>query len=58
LAGGVASAGRLVRPFKLEVKASSSYYVVHLQSALRQKKVRAFRDCLLEEMATDRGRAV
>ena len=47
-------AGRLVRPFGLELKASSKYYVVYLATALRQKKVRAFRDWLLAESAADR----
>lgn len=46
-------AGRLVRPFGLELKASSRYYVVYLASALRQRKVRAFRDWLLAESAID-----
>ncbi|GLQ53976.1 transcriptional regulator GcvA [Devosia nitrariae] len=48
------AAGRLVRPFDLKFKATSSYYVVYLASALRQRKVRAFRDWLLEEAAADR----
>lgn len=43
------TAGRLVRPFDLEIKAHSRYYVVYLANALRQRKVRAFRDWLLEE---------
>ena len=47
------AAGRLVRPFGLELKASSKYYVVYLQSALRQRRVRAFRDWLLAESALD-----
>lgn len=51
------AAGRLVRPFALKVPATSSYYVVYLEGALRQAKVRAFRDWLLEEMAADRERA-
>lgn len=48
------AAGRLVRPFDLRFKATSSYYVVYLAGALRQRKVRAFRDWLLEETAADR----
>lgn len=47
------AAGRLVRPFGLELKASSRYYVVYLANTLRQRKVRAFHDWLLEESATD-----
>jgi LysR family glycine cleavage system transcriptional activator len=48
------AAGRLVRPFDLELKASSRYYVVYLATALRQRKVRAFRDWLIAEAAADR----
>jgi LysR family glycine cleavage system transcriptional activator len=48
------AAGRLVRPFGLELKASSKYYVVYLANALRQRKVRAFRDWLLAESADER----
>jgi LysR family transcriptional regulator, glycine cleavage system transcriptional activator len=48
------AAGRLVRPFGLELKASSRYYVVYLATALRQRKVKEFRDWLLEEAAADR----
>ena len=47
--------GRLVRPFGLELKASSNYYVVYLEGALRQRKVRAFRDWLIKESAMDNG---
>ena len=49
------AAGRLVRPFGLELKASSNYYVVYLEGALRQRKVRAFRDWLIKESAMDNG---
>lgn len=45
--------GRLVRPFDLALKSRSKYYVVYLASALRQKKVKAFRDWLFNEMAAD-----
>lgn len=47
------AAGRLVRPFGLELKASSRYYVVYLANALRQRKVRVFRDWLIEESQAD-----
>jgi len=47
------AAGRLVRPFGLELKASSNYYVVYLAGALRQRKVRAFRDWLISESSAD-----
>jgi LysR family glycine cleavage system transcriptional activator len=45
------AAGRLVRPFDLALKSKSKYYVVYLDGALRQRKVKAFRDWLFEEMA-------
>ena len=48
--------GRLVRPFGHGIKASSKYYVVYLATALRQRKVRAFRDWLLAESDIDNGR--
>jgi LysR family glycine cleavage system transcriptional activator len=47
------AAGRLVRPFDLSLKSRSKYYVVYPEGALRQKKVKAFRDWLFEEMAAD-----
>jgi LysR family transcriptional regulator, glycine cleavage system transcriptional activator len=47
------AAGRLVRPFGLALKSRSSYYVVYPEGALRQKKVRLFRDWLFDEMAAD-----
>jgi LysR family glycine cleavage system transcriptional activator len=51
------AAGRLVRPFGFELKASSQYYVVYLAGALRQRKVRAFRDWLLHESGLDNAGA-
>ncbi|MER9587005.1 transcriptional regulator GcvA [Mesorhizobium sp. M0276] len=47
------AAGRLVRPFDLALKSASRYYVVYPDGALRQKKIRAFRDWLFAEVATD-----
>ena len=47
------AAGRLVRPFGLALKSRSKYYVVYPEGALRQKKVRLFRDWLFAEMAAD-----
>jgi LysR family glycine cleavage system transcriptional activator len=53
------AAGRLVRPFDLALKSRWKYYVVYPDGALRQSKVKAFRDWLLSEMAagwkTDAG---
>lgn len=48
------AAGRLVRPFDLALKSRSKYYVVYPEGALRQRKVKAFRDWLFDEMAADR----
>lgn len=45
------AAGRLVRPFDLALTSRWKYYVVYPEGALRQKKVRAFRDWLFSEMA-------
>ncbi|RUV70677.1 MAG: transcriptional regulator GcvA [Mesorhizobium sp.] len=45
------AAGRLVRPFGLALKSRSKYYVVYPDGALRQRKVKAFRDWLFSEMA-------
>ncbi|ESZ23389.1 transcriptional regulator GcvA [Mesorhizobium sp. L2C084A000] len=47
------AAGRLVRPFDRALKSASRYYVVYRDGALRQKKIRAFRDWLFAEMAAD-----
>jgi LysR family glycine cleavage system transcriptional activator len=46
------AAGRLVRPFKHSLKAHSSFYVVYPPDAIRQRKVKIFRDWLLAEVAT------
>lgn len=45
------AAGRLVRPFAHALKSPSSFYVVYPPEAIRQGKVRAFRDWLLSEVA-------
>ncbi|MBR2687852.1 MAG: transcriptional regulator GcvA [Aquamicrobium sp.] len=44
------ASGRLVRPFARALKSLSSFYVVYLPDAIRQRKVRAFRDWLLSEI--------
>ncbi|HEV2503124.1 MAG TPA: transcriptional regulator GcvA [Mesorhizobium sp.] len=44
------ASGRLVRPFEHALKSLSSFYVVYLPDAIRQRKVRAFRDWLLSEI--------
>jgi LysR family glycine cleavage system transcriptional activator len=51
LVSGDLAAGRLVRPFKHSLKAASSFYLVYPPDAIRQRKVRAFRDWLFKEMA-------
>lgn len=49
------AAGRLLRPFKHSLKGVASFYVVYPPDAIRQRKVRAFRDWLLAEVAADKG---
>ncbi|TJX42260.1 MAG: transcriptional regulator, partial [Mesorhizobium sp.] len=39
--------------FDLALKSAASYYVVYPEGALRQKKVKAFRDWLFAEIAAD-----
>jgi LysR family transcriptional regulator, glycine cleavage system transcriptional activator len=50
------AAGRLVRPFDLALASRWRYYVVYPEGALRQRKVKAFRDWLFEEIEADRER--
>ncbi len=45
------AAGRLIQPFKHTLKAASSFYVVYPPEAIRQRKVRVFRDWLYSEIA-------
>jgi LysR family glycine cleavage system transcriptional activator len=44
------AAGRLVRPFKHSMKAAASFWLVYPPDAIRQRKIRVFRDWLLAEM--------
>lgn len=44
------AAGRLVRPFDLDVDIEAAYHIVYPTDALDRPKVRAFRDWLLEEV--------
>ncbi|MFP6744301.1 MAG: transcriptional regulator GcvA [Alphaproteobacteria bacterium] len=46
------AARRLVRPFKLDVGIEAAYHILYPADALARPKVRAFRDWLLEEVAT------
>jgi len=48
------AAGRLVRPFKHALQAVASFYLVYPPDAIRQRKVRTFRDWLLSEIAPER----
>jgi LysR family glycine cleavage system transcriptional activator len=45
------AAGRLIRPFEQALKGVSSFYLVYPPDAIRQRKVRLFRDWMLGEMA-------
>ena len=49
------AAGRLVKPFALELKVALAYYIVYPPRAVARPKVRAFRDWLHEEAAKDRA---
>jgi LysR family glycine cleavage system transcriptional activator len=49
------AAGRLVRPFAHALKALSSFYLVYPPGALRQRKVKDFRDWLFSELAPQRS---
>lgn len=49
------AAGRLVRPFAHALKSVSSFYVVYPPDAIRQRKVKAFRDWLFAEMTPSQG---
>jgi len=51
LASDDLAAGRLVRPFALSLPADAAYYVICPPRSLERKKVRVFRDWLLEESA-------
>lgn len=46
------AAGRLVRPFKHALRARSSFFVVYPPEAIRQPKIKAFRDWLFAEFAS------
>jgi LysR family glycine cleavage system transcriptional activator len=47
------AAGRLIRPFNHSLAATSSFYVVYPPDAIRHRKVKAFRDWLFTEIASD-----
>lgn len=47
------AAGRLVRPFMQALKGVSSFYLVYPPEAIRQRKVRLFREWIRAEMAAE-----
>lgn len=49
------AAGRLIRPFTHALKSPSSFYLVYPPDAIRQRKVKAFRDWLLLESKVQEG---
>jgi len=49
------AAGRLVKPFELQLKVPLAYYIVAAPRALERPKVRAFRDWLMEEAGAERN---
>lgn len=51
IAGGALSAGRLVRPFALAIRAPSSYYLVADRGRMKQPLVRAFRAWIKSRLA-------
>jgi LysR family glycine cleavage system transcriptional activator len=51
IAGGALSAGRLVRPFPLAIRAPSSYYLVTDRGRMKQPLVRAFRAWIKSRLA-------
>lgn len=48
--------GALVRPFRVDVKMDFAYHIVFPPGALNQSKVRLFRDFLVAEAQSDKGR--
>ncbi len=52
LVSGDLAAGRLVKPFDLALKSRWKYYVVYPEGALRDRKIKAFRDWLFGEMGS------
>jgi len=49
LLGDYLSDGRLIRPFDANPETEFAFYIVFVSGALKKRKVRAFRDFLLEE---------
>ena len=53
LLGDYLADGRLVRPFAFNPETNFAFHIVYQPGALKKRKVRAFRDFLLEEVAAD-----
>jgi len=51
------AAGRLVRPFDLNLETEFAYYIVYPPGALTKPKVKAFHDFLLHEATADKERS-
>jgi LysR family transcriptional regulator, glycine cleavage system transcriptional activator len=49
------ASGRLVRPFSVKVPAGLAYYIVYPSRALQQRKIKLFRDWLLNEARSPSG---
>jgi LysR family glycine cleavage system transcriptional activator len=49
------AAGRLVRPFALDLETDYAYYLVYPENALTNPKVKTFRDFLLAEVEAERA---
>ena len=57
LAGDDLKSGRLVQPFPQTVVLETGYYLIYGKGALRQAKVKAFRDWILNQMAAFRDKS-
>lgn len=51
------AAGRLIKPFELQLPAQSAYYFVCPEGAQDRPKIKAFRDWVLDEVARDAQRS-
>ena len=49
------ASGRLVRPFSVKLPAGLAYYIVYPSRALQQRKIKLFRDWLLNEARSPSG---
>ncbi|MEH6401848.1 MAG: transcriptional regulator GcvA [Sneathiella sp.] len=56
LAADDLSAGRLIKPFEMELKAGNAYFIVCPKEYAERPRIAAFRKWLLEEASSDPGR--